>query len=166
MEFSREEYWSGLPFPSPGDLPDLGIEPESPTLQADSLSMEAPWSGVPFPSPGDLPPGESKQAKTQADKMGLKEGLFSNETKFNFLLCTHQKQELRQHVSGLASMRQLREFRVLFFLFLFAFLGMTGPVGVSLPISAPMWGPRPSRERRVSRGVHIQGWHWILTLIY
>ena len=123
MEFSREEYWSGLPFPSPGDLPDLGIEPESPTLQADSLSMEAPWSGVPFPSPGDLPPGESKQAKTQADKMGLKEGLFSNETKFNFLLCTHQKQELRQHVSGLASMRQLREFRVLFFLFLFAFLG-------------------------------------------
>ena len=55
--------------------------------------------------------------------MGLKEGLFSNETKFNFLLCTQQKQELRQHVSGLASMCQLREFRVLFSLFLFAFLG-------------------------------------------
>ena len=35
MEFSRQEYWSGLPFPSPGDLPDLRIEP--------------------FPSPGDLP---------------------------------------------------------------------------------------------------------------
>ena len=32
---SRQEYWSGLPFPSPGDLPDLGIEPRSPTLQAD-----------------------------------------------------------------------------------------------------------------------------------
>ena len=34
MEFSRQEYWSGLPFPSPGDLPDPGIEPKSPTLQA------------------------------------------------------------------------------------------------------------------------------------
>ena len=33
MEFSRQEYWSGLPFPSPGDLPDLRIEPRSPTLQ-------------------------------------------------------------------------------------------------------------------------------------
>ena len=32
MGFSRQEYWSGLPFPSPGDLPDQGIEPESPTL--------------------------------------------------------------------------------------------------------------------------------------
>ena len=37
MGFSRQEYWSGLPFPSPGDLPDSGIEPGSPTLQADSL---------------------------------------------------------------------------------------------------------------------------------
>ena len=36
MEFSRQEYWSGLPFPSPGDLPDPGIEPRSPALQADS----------------------------------------------------------------------------------------------------------------------------------
>ena len=37
MGFSRQEYWSGLPFPSPGDLPNLGIEPRSPVLQADSL---------------------------------------------------------------------------------------------------------------------------------
>ena len=37
MGFSRQEYWSGLPFPSPGDLPDPGIEPRSPVLQADSL---------------------------------------------------------------------------------------------------------------------------------
>ena len=39
MGFSRMEYWSGLPFPSPGDLPNPGIEPRSPALQADSLPM-------------------------------------------------------------------------------------------------------------------------------
>ena len=42
MEFSRQEYWSRLPFPSPGDLPDPGIEPGSPALQADSLPSEPP----------------------------------------------------------------------------------------------------------------------------
>ena len=41
MEFSRQEYWSGLPFPSPSDLPNPGIEPGSPTLQADTLTSEA-----------------------------------------------------------------------------------------------------------------------------
>ena len=40
MGFSRQEYWSGLPFPSPGDLPDPGIEPRSRALQADSLPTE------------------------------------------------------------------------------------------------------------------------------
>ena len=40
MGFSRQEYWSGLPFPSPGDLPNPGIEPRSPALQADALPSE------------------------------------------------------------------------------------------------------------------------------
>ena len=40
MGFSRQEYWSGLPFPSPGDLPDPGIEPWSPALRADALTSE------------------------------------------------------------------------------------------------------------------------------
>ena len=40
MGFSRQEYWSGLSFPSPEDLPDPGIEPVSPALQADSLPFE------------------------------------------------------------------------------------------------------------------------------
>ena len=40
MEFSRQEYWSGLPFPSPEDLPNPGIEPGSSALQADTLSFE------------------------------------------------------------------------------------------------------------------------------
>ena len=42
MGFSRQEYWSGLPFPFPGDLPNSGIEPRSPVLQADSLPSEPP----------------------------------------------------------------------------------------------------------------------------
>ena len=42
MGFSRQENWSGLPCPPPGDLPDPGIEPESPALQADSLLFEPP----------------------------------------------------------------------------------------------------------------------------
>ena len=48
MGFPRQEYWSGLPFPSPGDLSDLGIEPGSCALQTDSLPSE--------------PPGKSKQS--------------------------------------------------------------------------------------------------------
>ena len=40
MEFSRQEYWNGLPFSSPGDLPDPGIEPWSPALQADFSPSE------------------------------------------------------------------------------------------------------------------------------
>ena len=42
MGFSRQDSWSGLPFPSPGDLPDPGIEPRSPALQADALTSEPP----------------------------------------------------------------------------------------------------------------------------
>ena len=51
MEFPRQEYWSGLPFPSPGDCPDPGIEPGSPALQADSLPFESPeksYNGIIF----------------------------------------------------------------------------------------------------------------------
>ena len=42
MGFSGQEYWSGLPFPSPGDLPDPGIKPWSPAFQADTLTSEPP----------------------------------------------------------------------------------------------------------------------------
>ena len=42
MGFSRQEYWSGLPFPSPGNLPKPGIEPRSPALQANSLTSKPP----------------------------------------------------------------------------------------------------------------------------
>ena len=68
MGFSRQEYWSGLPFPSPGDLPSPGIKPRSPALQEDSLPTEPPGKPkntgvgsisttgeVATLSPGDLP---------------------------------------------------------------------------------------------------------------
>ena len=51
MGFSRQEYWSGLPFPSPGDLPNPGMEP-SPALRADALTSEPP--GRPYGSIIDL----------------------------------------------------------------------------------------------------------------
>ena len=50
MGFSRQEYWIGLPFPSPGDLPNPGIEPGSPALQTDALPSEPPGK----PSPADI----------------------------------------------------------------------------------------------------------------
>ena len=55
MGFSRREYWSGLPFPSPGDLPDPGVEPGSPELLADSLPSEP--LGKPTPGGTDWKQG-------------------------------------------------------------------------------------------------------------
>ena len=46
MGFPRQEYWSGLPFPSPGVLPDPGVKPRSPALQADSLLSEPPGPDI------------------------------------------------------------------------------------------------------------------------
>ena len=46
MGFSRHEYWSGFPFPSPGDLPDPGIEPSSLAFQADALTSEPPGNYI------------------------------------------------------------------------------------------------------------------------
>ena len=51
VEFPRQEYWSGLVFPSPGDLPNSGIKPRSPALQADSLPTELP--GNPYRNLGN-----------------------------------------------------------------------------------------------------------------
>ena len=62
MEFSRPEYWSGYPFPSPGDLSNPGNEPRSPTLQADSLPAKPQgsprileWVAYPFSSRSSWP---------------------------------------------------------------------------------------------------------------
>ena len=89
MRFSRQEHWSGLPFPSPRDLPETGVEPVSlttPALQAgflllaptgkpitQSMEFSRPehWSGEPFPSPADLPnPGIKPRSPTlQGDSL-------------------------------------------------------------------------------------------------
>ena len=60
MEFSKPEHWSGLPCPPPGDLPDPGIKPRSPTLRADSLPAE--------------PPGKPKN--TGVGRLSLRQGIF------------------------------------------------------------------------------------------
>ena len=54
MGFSRQEYWSKLPFPSPGDLPDPGIEPRSPEFHADALTSEPPGDPGSIPGSGRL----------------------------------------------------------------------------------------------------------------
>ena len=48
MGFSRQEYWTGVPFPSPGDLPDPGTEPGSPAFQAEALTSEPPGKPIIF----------------------------------------------------------------------------------------------------------------------
>ena len=63
MGFSRREYWSGLPLPSPGDLPTSGTEPGSPALQADSLPSEAPGK------PLSLTVVKSNKAKRWPDEL-------------------------------------------------------------------------------------------------
>ena len=63
MGFSRQEYWSGLPLPSPGDLPDPGIELSSPALQADSLPSELPGKSPKAESLSSKPPGKLKNKR-------------------------------------------------------------------------------------------------------
>ena len=72
MGFSKQEYWSGLPFPSPGDLPNPGIKPRSSTLQADSLPAE--------------PQGKSKN--TGVSSLSLLQGIFpTRELNWRLLHC-------------------------------------------------------------------------------
>ena len=66
MEFFRQEYWSGLPFPSPGDLPDPVIEPRSPALQADSLLSDLPGKPLFVTLWAEVPPGSSVHGIFQA----------------------------------------------------------------------------------------------------
>ena len=76
MGFSRQECWSRLPFPSPGDLPDPGIEPRSPALQADTLPSEPPGKppcrNLSFLTSTELQDNISEHSHTHQQKIGLK----------------------------------------------------------------------------------------------
>ena len=79
MRFSRQEYWSGLPFPSPGDLPDPGTEPPSPlslALQAASLPTESPgkwvsWASLMAQTVKNLPAMQETQVQLEEDFCAL-----------------------------------------------------------------------------------------------
>ena len=72
MEFSRPEYWSGLPFPPPGDLPNPGIKPRSPSSKADSLPAEP----------------QEKSRNTGVGSLALLQGIFlTQESNQGFLHC-------------------------------------------------------------------------------
>ena len=80
MGFTRKEYWSGLPFPSPEDHPDPEIEPRSPALQADALTSEPPRKPdteplakihEPYPSNMEIKSGQSDALNLEGDKFTL-----------------------------------------------------------------------------------------------
>ena len=78
MGFSRQEYWSGVPFPSPGDLPNPGIEPRSPALQADTLLSEPPGKS-------SILRGESKYSSVPPGRAGSHLGsVITNRTEESF----------------------------------------------------------------------------------
>ena len=94
MEFSRPEYWSGYPFPSPGDLPDPGIKPRSPTLQADSLPAE--------------PQGKPKN--TGVHSLSLLQGIFLTQgSKLGLPLCRQILYNLSYQGNLKNSTHELRE---------------------------------------------------------
>ena len=84
VEFSRQEHWSGLPFPSPGDLPDPGIEPGSPVVHADSLlsqpsgNQSESWSVMSdsLPPHGLYSPWDSPGQTTGVGGLSLLQGIF------------------------------------------------------------------------------------------
>ena len=74
MRFSRQEYWSGVSFPLPGDFPDPGIEPRSPALEADALTSEPPKEGD--KSQGPQSPEDKKTITTRKQ---IREWIFLSE---------------------------------------------------------------------------------------
>ena len=86
--FSRQEYWSGLPFLSPGDLPNPGIEPGSPALEADALSTEPPGKPI-FTASPECPEASVKAAVTELVLLPapIRQLLFCTTALFKVLYC-------------------------------------------------------------------------------
>ena len=80
MGFSRKEYWSGSPFPSPGDLPNPGIEPGSPALEADALPSEPPRK------PGVMCNVADKDKQTEGEMSGLSDQEEMEKNKYHILM--------------------------------------------------------------------------------
>ena len=103
--FSRQGYWSGLPFPSPGDLPDPGIKPRSPTLQAGRdftiwASREAlgrcRWEAIAYDLPRLLPPSQKRKWPRKVPK-GCSQGTPCPHGPYSFcVLQAKAKAELRK----------------------------------------------------------------------
>ena len=89
MGFSRQGYWSGLPFPSPGDLSDTGIEPRSPALQADALPSE--------------PPGKPQYCLKLINKKN------SSRSSFFRIIVNHKRNWNRQRLNLIASAKRKLE---------------------------------------------------------
>ena len=92
MKFSRQEYWSGLPFPSPGDLPDPWIEPRSPALQADALPSEPP--GKPHMLCSTAKKKKKKSLKAQQRVLNEHKIHLMNEVLSEYQLCSERNVNL------------------------------------------------------------------------
>ena len=112
MEFPRLGYWSGLPFPSPGDLPKPEIEPMSPALQVDSLSSEPLW----------------KPMNTGVGSLSLLQGIFpTQKLNWSLLHCRRILYQLSyQCILNSMIISFISKFLVAFFLFLFIFYNWAG----------------------------------------
>ena len=86
MGFSRQDYWHGLPFPAPGDLPNPGTEPKSPVLQADSLPSEPPYLLVWAEIQATL----SEESRVQKQKKAGVHSVFLRKDKWCYILNTYQ----------------------------------------------------------------------------
>ena len=91
--FSKQESWSGLPFPSPGDLPGPGIEPRSPALQADSLPIELP--GKPHPISNPLPSPITVPARRLSNQSPLLQQYFEDTLSLSLASTAYEKSPIR-----------------------------------------------------------------------
>ena len=110
--FSRQEYWSGLPCPPPGDLPKPEIEPMSPALQVDSLSSEPLWTPM----------------NTGVGSLSLLQGIFpTQKLNWSLLHCRRILYQLSyQCILNSMIISFISKFLVAFFLFLFIFYNWAG----------------------------------------
>ena len=138
MGFSRQEYWSAVPFPSPGDLPDPGIEPRSPTFQADALTSEPtgkPASGENWWKNGRSTPTELPQPVSSNCRGSWRAEW---DTGVGWALCAHHKQ---------LTLSEVRHSCCLFLFSIIDFGILVGPFWVSNFTGHVSWEASKSLEQ-------------------